>query len=289
MACDTFSVGDLTAVIGDNGAHGDHRAGYNGVFSLTSRHEDETLFVPAYSGLNLEHVFDGAAFDRDLIFEPRVAPMSFERVDATTARLHQPPTPHFALESTTTFTLRAPHYIDMTFECVAHEDVYAHGYIGLFWASYMNAPLDKSIYFLSRDRWAQFCTQRHNDESTVLPNLDGEAMPAFVGDHPEMLYSNASPFRFDQPFYYGRFRRMAYVLMFDRMEGVRFSHSPSGGGDSPETRSTSPAWDFQYIIPEYTVGASYGFRARVAYKPFDGREDVLREVRKWRAELNGSG
>ncbi|MEO2006305.1 MAG: hypothetical protein ABGY41_19660, partial [Candidatus Poribacteria bacterium] len=143
--------------------------------------------------------------------------------------------------------------------------------------------------FLSRDRWAQFCTQRHNDESTVLPNLDGEAMPAFVGDHPEMLYSNASPFRFDQPFYYGRFRRMVYILMFDRMEGVRFSHSPSGGGDSRETRSTNPAWDFQYIIPEYTVGASYGFRARVAYKPFDGRDDVVEEVRKWRAELNGAG
>ncbi len=289
MACGTFAVGDLTAVIGDNGEHDEHRAGYNGVFSLTSRHEDASLFVPAYSGLNLEHVFDGAAFDRDLIFEPRIAPMTFERVDAATARLHQPPTPHFRLESTTTFALREPHYIDMTFECVAREDAYAHDYIGLFWASYINAPLDKSIYFLSRDRWAQFCTQRHNDESTVLPNDDGEQMPQFTGDHPDMLYSNVSPFRFDEPFYYGRFGDMAYILMFDRPDGVRFPHSPSGGGDSEASRTTNPAWDFQYIVPDFAVGETYGFRARVAYKPFAGRDDVMAEVASWRAEVNAAG
>ena len=288
MGCGTFTVGDLTAVIGDNAEHGAHRKGYNGVFSLTSRHHGETLFVPAYAGLNLEHVFDGAAFDRDAILEPRVAPMTFERVDAATARLHEPPTPRFGLESTTTFTLREPHYIDMTFECVPREDVYAHGYIGLFWASYINAPLDKSIYFLSGDRWAQFCTQRHNDESTVLPSDETERMPEFTGDHPDMLYTNASPLRFYEPFYYGRFHDMAYILMFDGSSGVRFSHSPSGGGNSGEARTTNPAWDFQFIVPEYSVGETYGFRARVAYKPFAGREHVLDEVSKRRAELNGS-
>ncbi len=34
MAHSTFTVGDLTAVIGDNAAHEQHRAGYIGVWSL---------------------------------------------------------------------------------------------------------------------------------------------------------------------------------------------------------------------------------------------------------------
>src|SRR5438128_6222632 len=82
MAHDTFQAGDLTAIIGDNGAAGQHREGYNGVWSLTHRREATNLFVPAVSGLNLEHIFDGDRFDMDnntrrIFFEPRHAPMTF--------------------------------------------------------------------------------------------------------------------------------------------------------------------------------------------------------------------
>jgi hypothetical protein len=34
MSHGTLHCGDLTLVIGDNSAHGDHRAGYNGIWSL---------------------------------------------------------------------------------------------------------------------------------------------------------------------------------------------------------------------------------------------------------------
>src|SRR5438105_3955965 len=47
MAHDTFRAGDLTAIIGDNAAAGEHRAGYNGVWSLTHRTEPANVFVPA--------------------------------------------------------------------------------------------------------------------------------------------------------------------------------------------------------------------------------------------------
>ena len=47
MASETFTVGDLTAVAGDNAAFGDHRAGYNGLWSLTHKTEKANLFVPA--------------------------------------------------------------------------------------------------------------------------------------------------------------------------------------------------------------------------------------------------
>src|SRR5688572_29636885 len=79
MAHGTFRAGDLTAIIGDNSAHEMHRAGYNGVWSLTHRTEAANLFVPAVAGLNFEHIFDGDRFDRDktntIFFEPRNARM----------------------------------------------------------------------------------------------------------------------------------------------------------------------------------------------------------------------
>src|SRR5262245_38374320 len=53
MASGTFSVGDLTAVIGDNAASGKHRAGYNGIWSLTHKTQDTSIFVPTVAGMNL--------------------------------------------------------------------------------------------------------------------------------------------------------------------------------------------------------------------------------------------
>jgi hypothetical protein len=51
MAHDTLRVGGLTAVIGDNAAAGEHRAGYNGLWSLTHKAEPANLFVPAVARL----------------------------------------------------------------------------------------------------------------------------------------------------------------------------------------------------------------------------------------------
>src|SRR5262249_40717268 len=112
MPSDTFSVGDLTAVIGDNDAKGEHRAGYNGLWSLTHRSEPTNLFVPTVAGLNFEHIFDGETLDppgtTTIFFEPRNAKMTFRKLSPNEAELHQPPTPTFHLESTTPFTLRVP-------------------------------------------------------------------------------------------------------------------------------------------------------------------------------------
>jgi hypothetical protein len=290
MAHDTFQAGDLTAVIGDNKAHDKHNAGYNGLHQLTHRTEPTTLFVPTVAGLNLEHIFDG---DQDLrnrnepkvFFEPRNAPMAFKRISASEAELHQPPTPTYKLESWTRFQLVAPHYIDVTFRCRATQHVFRHGYIGLFWASYLNAPEDKSMYFRGDGRWLQLCSQRHNDQSTVVHkdnkvNLEFSAVPA------DTLYKNLSPLKFDEPFFYGLFRKHLFLLMFDRADGIRFSHSPSGGGFNPELQTTNPAWDFQLIIPAYDVLKEYGFRARAVYRERCTRRDVVQEFADWRKSLS---
>jgi hypothetical protein len=285
MAHATLRAGDLTAVVGDNTADGGHRAGYNGLWSLTHRTEPANLFVPSVAGLNLEHIVDGHHFDRDggrtIFFEPRNAPIEFRQISDTSAELHQPPTPTFRLESWTRFTLVAPHYVDMEFRCRATQHVFEHGYIGLFWASYINAPDDKSIYFRHGRLWHQLCTQRHNDESTVRHTGDRFDM-RFSEGYPEALYRNLSPLRYDEPFYYGLFRGHVAIYLFDRTDGIRFTHSPSGGGVNAERQTTNPAWDFQYLLPRYEVNQEYRFRARLVYRPGCGRDEILREVAAWR-------
>lgn len=281
----TFRVGDLTAVIGDNSREGEHRAGYNGLWSLTHRREPTNLFVPTVAGLNFEHIFDGDKFDRDgsrsIFFEPRNAPMEFRKISDTEAELHQPPTPTFHLESWTRFTLSPPHAIDMHFRFRATQHVFAHGYIGLFWASYMNGPADKSIYFRQANLWQQLCTQKHNDESTLLHVRDNfEAR--FSPGYPEALFRNFSPLRYEEPFYYGNFRDMTVLFLFDRTEGIRFTHSPSGGGLNKEQQTTNPAWDFQYLVPKYEVNREYGFRMRLVYRPKCSRAEILEEVAAWK-------
>jgi hypothetical protein len=288
MAHDTFRAGDLTAVIGDNAAAGEHRPGYNGVWSLTHRTQPANLFVPSVAGLNFEHIFDGDKRDvgdgRTIFFEPRHAPMTFRRLSDTEAELHQPPTPTYHLESKTRFTLVAPHYVDFHFRCTPTQHVFAHGYIGLFWASYTNAPGDKSIYFRGGGQWQQLCTQQHNDKSTVR-HRDDKIELKFSAGLGDALYRNLSPLRFDKPFYYGLFHDHLYIVMFDRSAGIRFTHSPSGGGLNREKETTNPAWDFQYILPQYEVMTEYGFRARVAYRERCAREEILREVAEWRKTL----
>jgi hypothetical protein len=245
MAHDTFQVGDLTAVIGDNEAYDQHAAGYNGVHQLMHRDEPTSLFVLRIAGLNLEHIFDGdqelrGVNDRKLFYEPRTAPMTFKKLSSSEAELHQPPTPTFQLESWTRFQLVAPHFLDFTFRCRATQHVFRHGYIGLFWASYIHAPEDKSMYFRGEKRWQQLCTPQHNNQSTVVHRDDPFELK-FSPVPGNTLYKNLSPLKFDEPFFYGLFRKHSFLLMFDRSAGIRFTHSPSGGGSDAELQTTNPA------------------------------------------------
>src|SRR5262249_53428560 len=154
-------------------------------------------------------IFDGDRIDKDnsrrVFFEPRNAPMTFRRISATEAELHQPPTPTFHLESWTRFTLVAPHYVDMHFRCRPTQHAFNHGYIGRSWDSYINAPTETSISFPNGGTGQQLSTQRHNDESTARHRDDKFAL-RFTAGSPEALSPTLSPLRFDEPFYYGLFR-----------------------------------------------------------------------------------
>jgi hypothetical protein len=280
-------AGDLTAVIGDNSAQGQHRAGYNGLWSLQHEKGSRSLFVPAVAGLNLEHIVSGEHLeDSKTFFEPRQAPMTLTRLSDTEAELHQPPTPTFHVESWTRFRLSAPRYLDMDFRCRAHRDVFPRGYLSLFWASYMNAPADKSVYFLGgldgqKELWTQFCTQWHNDQSTVRHRGDSFEMTFPEGGR-DTLFKSLSRFRYDLPFFYGHFNDLVWIVMFDRSEGIRFTHSPSGGGANAELKTTNPAWDFQFLIQKPEVMKDYGFKVRTVLCPRCSRDEILAEFQRWK-------
>ena len=287
MAHSKFTVGEINAVIGDNSEHQVHRAGYNGVWELRHRSSTRNLFVPAYAGLNLEHVFNGATefTNRDIFFEPRRAPMTFKKINDQQAELHQPATPNFHVESTTRFTLRAPWYLDLEFRCKPHQHVHERGWFGCFWASYINGPADKSLYFpggwsKGESIWMQLCTQAHNDESTVLAHGDDFELTWEEGAH-DALFKNFSRMRYAEPLYYGNVDGLVYIMMFKPGNGIRMTHSPSGGGTNQAAKTTNPAWDWQFIVPKYEVAQEYRYQARVVLRPSCPREEILAEYEKW--------
>lgn len=277
-------------LIGNNKSYDEdgreHRPGYNGIFRLTSIDQPVSPFVPAYAGWNLEHYFDGSARGDDrTFFEPRYAPMTLRRLSPTSVELHQPTTPHYGVESWTRLTVEEPYYVNISHRCIPTRDNYHGDFVGVFWASYMNGPLNKSVYFLDENAtlaqpvWRQFCTQRHDRDSTVR-HRDDRLELQFLSPG-EALYSNFSPLRYSTPFFYGRFRNMVVIYAFETDQTLRFAHSPTGGGPTPNGHDTNPAWDFQLIIPQPVAGTEYTLNGRLIYKKWEGREDVLAEVKQF--------
>lgn len=284
---DTFRVSRLECVIGNNAAAGEHRTGYNGLFRLTAPGGAPTAFVPTFAGLNLEHYFDGRLTrgNAPVTFEPRHAPMQFRRLGPTTAELVQPATPVYGVESRTVFELREPYYIDVTYRAKPRAGGFQGGFLGVFWASYMNGPHDKSIYFLdgsstlAAPRWVQFASQVHGRDATVRAAAD--QLEFVMEADPRNLTRNFSPLRYGAPFFYGRFHDMVLIYIFRPNPYLRFAHSPSGGSRNAAGDDTNPAWDFQLVMPEAEALKGLQLDLRLVYKPWVGRDDVLREVRSW--------
>jgi hypothetical protein len=279
-----LEAGDLKATFADNEAYGEHhRNRYNGISELGHKEAPENLYVPLYAGFNLEHFFGGDYLEE--LFEPREHPMILSQIDDRSVRLYQPPPPRSKVESTTLFTLVPPHAIDVSVEIVFHDlSQFRHGYAGLFWASYIHEPEDKRIHFWGIDpenpepHWISSYSDKHGVKGSHLYIADS-FMTYFAPDFNTVLASDFSDHRWIESFYFGKSGKMVYALFFDREKGIRFSQSPTGGGDN------NPAWDHQFIVPNPEIGKTYGYRARLVYKPFVSAEDVREEYHRWRNEI----
>jgi hypothetical protein len=282
--------GDVRAAIADNAAVDvpelpGHRAGYSGVASLAHRNRKANLFVPTAASLNFEHIHDGTAAGLKERFEPRKFPMQLRVVDRHTVEVYQPPTGNWKLESCGRYHLLEDGTIEYTFECIPRAGGFRKGYIGLFWANYINQPEQGAIFFKGqlRDnpgppRWIEATSPKHGTESThgpaALPSL-----PPIDADFSLTLVNHPSKYVYTEPWCFGVSHGMAYVLMFRQRDRIWMAQSPSGGGQG------NPAWDFQWFIPEYRVGEAYGFVMRAAYLPYESREQIERETRKQRESL----
>lgn len=277
--------GPVEAVIVDNRSVDDdvlpgHRAGYSGVASLTHERRRENLFVPAVAGLNFEHIHDGTVQSREILFEPRNAPMELRRVDDHTAELHQPPTPHWGLESWQRYRLLEDGTIELAIECVPRKQSFRNGYVGLFWASYIHQPESGDIHFHGQPegagpgeppRWVRATSKEHGLDAMHVATSDDRAF-RHDPDFPLTLVFTRSRWRFEEPWYFGTSHDMAYSQMFRPADRVRFSQSPSGGGNG------NPAWDFQFFIPDPQVGRRYRFVMRAAYLPAAPPDDLRRTL-----------
>jgi len=284
--------GNVTAVIVNNEAVDDdilpgHRAGYSGLASLTHRQQNRNLFVPAYAGLNFEHIHDGTTQPRDILYEPRRAPMDIRQIDDYTAQLHQSPTPHWQLESWLRYELLPDGAIELTLECVPRAHTFKNDYIGLFFASYIYQPESLDIHFLGRPtgspattpQWIRGVTPAHGTLPTHLA-LDDDRVFKHDTEFPMTLVFNRSNYRYHEPWYYGLSHGMAFAQMFRPRDRVRLSQSPSGGGQS------NPAWDFQWFIPQYEVGKRYRFVMRALYTPFESRDQLVETITPHRSATN---
>lgn len=284
-----LATGDITAVIADNEPHPEldgHKAGYNGVAKLTHVKRRENLFVPHYAGLNLELYFDGKQSPRPELFEPRSASMQLTRHSDTSATLHQPPTPVWQMESRTTFTVRAPHYIDFEYRASPAKQTSRTGWIGAFWASYIDHPEDLALQFpavsAGGERWVRHYSPVHGVESTHRHPRETRDIVAPKGQSMYM-YASYSPWRYARSFYAGFSHGMMYLFMVEDSPAVRFTQSPSGAGRG------CPAWDCQLIMDDPVPGKEYTLRARVAYKPYAGRSDIEAEYQQWCRLLDDRG
>lgn len=259
-----------------------HKKGYNGIAALYHSDQDSNVFVPSFSGFNLEHIFNGDSLDP--LFEPRLSPMYLYQKSETEVLLYQKPTPVSSAESLVEFKLVAPYYIDFTFQCVLHDEKYLlHDYVGFFFASYINQPADIKIYFQgvadsrsdqSDDGLVAGYSDEHGVKSTHR-SIEDKHDFYFAPEFNVKLANHFSDYRYTKPFFYGRFQNMALAYFFEPSDLIRFSQSPDGAGTG------NPAWDFYYTIPQPKTEQVYTFKGRMVYKPFKNAKDISQEYKKW--------
>ncbi len=282
--------GPVRAIVVDNSAVDSpvlpgHRKGYSGLASLRHTRRAANLFVPSVAGLNFEHIHDGTNAGLKESFEPRVFPMQIRVIDQHTVELYQPPTGNWQLESCGRYQILEDGTIEYTFECIPRAGGYRHGFIGLFWASYIHQPEQGSIFFKGHEdhgtaaNWIEARSAGHGVNSTHAPAASRQ-LPSVDSDFKLTLVNHPSKFVVNEPWYFGISHGMAYVQMFREKDHLWIAQSPTGGGQG------NPAWDFQWFIPNYKVGEAYGFVMRAAYLPFESREQIERETQPHRVALN---
>ena len=276
---------ELSLVVGDNTAHQDHQAGYNGIWDIRSVHDKTPFFVPNYCGMNFEFIAPKSATDPT---EPKDHPTQLlVEEEGRQVTLHQTLTPVHQVESWMRYRTAGPTQVDWTFRYRLHDPgAFPTGVAGFFFASYIDQPENKAIYLLSRDvydalMWVQYCTTFQGQQSAVTWEEDPYEVE--FGEYDHGLYTSRAPIRYTVPMLLGRRGEMAWVLMFASPVGVVISHGMGGGGFVPDQSDRNPAWDFFLYTPAAHLEGEW--KGRLVYEKFQGREDILRAYQDFQRSL----
>lgn len=168
--------------MGDNGAVGAHRNGYNGLYSVRALGGGESPFVKSTRAWTWSSTSMPGRARRIRGFSSSLAGRRCASHDWGTPPLNSisRPRPCRCGESHSLHLHPAPLHRHGLHLPRTQAD--AGRFLGCFWASCIKLAEDKSIYFLApgssidSPTWVQFCTQQHGRDSTVAGAR--EAMPA---------------------------------------------------------------------------------------------------------------
>jgi len=256
-------------------------------------------------GLNFEHVLNGRAADnragnRINWFTPRTdAHQIVSESGASATVLHEADKSSWGIESRMTYTASGSDGIDVEFRVRLTEDRFPLGYVGFMWASYMNRARERRIHFHGelegQEGWVSFGDDAADGFETGTVAAVGVPALQYEPGAATLNVVEDKRKRFVHPFYYGLVDgdgdlatvddTMAYVMMFDQCEPIRFAMWNFVEDDTGEPDPHSPAWDWQYVIRNPALGQWYGYRARMEYIRFIGREDIMNRYEEWRASL----
>lgn len=283
-----LETSQLLMFITGNAAAGPHYAGYNGLVSLVPKNLGNNIFVPAFSGLNYEITFiKGLEQDEAQMFEPRKSPMRIEYGDDSMVCLHQPSTSFKGIEASITFRIEEPYYIHQNIKLVFHKQIKDRmDFSGLF-ASYLYRPPNIHAYLkISQPEddlagWVGVTKEAHKSFLYTAHELPDRELT--VGEHIDLYkkapilkqYEMINEF---QPFYYGLYYDYAFIMMFKDPSRTYFTYSPNGGGTE---YSWSSAWDYMIVQDDVKLETAYEWDLCLAFKPYAGRRDILREVERY--------
>ncbi len=260
--------------------------GYNGVARFSYRGSPHP-FLPVASGLNCEFFFDGT----EGTFEPRwsdldnfqAQPSSLKRVSEQEAWLRIEPGERWGVQVESTFRLVEPWFLDVEHAFTPTRlDKIRTRYLGVFWASYIQAPRNPGYYVWGRrsnfesPAWHGIFDALDLHESGAIRAERGPVGEGLRAQGRRLLYSFGSV-RYVEPLMAGKVHGMLLAYLFrpsDELE-IRPAFNAGGGGVG------GPAWDYQAVVPDPEEGRRYSFRLRVVYKPFEALDEALELHREW--------
>lgn len=272
-----------------------------GGFNLLThvKYPEKSFYRDTMVGLNFEHIFNGAAADEAIsMFTPRKDLNRLHVTSPRTATLHWPAEDSaWAIDCTMTYTFVEPDAIDMEFSATPQQEKWPQGYLAFMWASYMNRTVERPIHFWGTDGttegWMSFGEETKEEpgfEVGTVPFQGVAPLPYEEGSKTLNIIEHPTK-RFSLPFYYGLLDgdhnlattddRLAYILMFDQTETIRFALWNFIKDEDGKADPRSPAWDWQYVIRDPQVGQTYGYRMRVIVMPFTSQEEILARYRAW--------